>query len=88
MPSTSSWADHPARHSRVGRSKLREVADHPEPFRHDTPARLYIEYLDYVEVCASLAVIMENVPDMLNHGGHNIAGEVCEVLASRDYVCG
>jgi DNA (cytosine-5)-methyltransferase 1 len=31
---------------------------------------------------------MENVPDMLNHGGHNIAGEVCEVLTSRDYVCG
>ena len=74
--------------ARVGRSKLREVADHPEAFRHDTRARLYIEYLDYVEACAPLAVVMENVPDMLNHGGHNIAGEVCEVLASRGYACG
>jgi DNA (cytosine-5)-methyltransferase 1 len=74
--------------ARVGRSKLREVADHPEAFRHDPRARLYIEYLQYVEACAPLAVLMENVPDMLNHGGHNIAEEVCEVLESRGYVCG
>jgi DNA (cytosine-5)-methyltransferase 1 len=64
------------------------VADHPEAFRHDLRARLYIEYLDYVEDCSPLAVLMENVPDMLNHGGHNIAEEVCEVLESRGYVCG
>lgn len=73
--------------ARVGRSKLREIADHPEAFRHDARARLYIDYLDFVEECAPLAVVMENVPDMLNHGGHNIAAEVCEVLSSRDYVC-
>jgi DNA (cytosine-5)-methyltransferase 1 len=30
---------------------------------------------------------MENVPDMLNHGGHNIADEVSEVLTSRGYHC-
>lgn len=73
--------------ARVGRSKLREVADHPEAFRHDSRSRLYIEYLEYVEACAPLAVVMENVPDMLNHGGHNIAGEICDVLASRGYTC-
>lgn len=74
--------------ARVGRSKLREVADHPEAFRHDPRARLYIEYLNYVQACEPLAVLMENVPDMLNHGGHNIAEEVCDVLSSRGYVCG
>jgi len=74
--------------ARVGRSKLREVADHPEAFRHDPRARLYIDYLAYVEACQPLAVVLENVPDMLNHGGHNIAEEICEVLASRGYVCG
>ena len=74
--------------ARVGRSKLREVADHPEAFRHDPRARLYIEYLDYVEACHPLAVVMENVPDILNHGGHNIAEDICEVLGSRGYVCG
>lgn len=74
--------------ARVGRSKLREVSDHPEAFRHDARARLYIEYLNYVQACEPLAVVMENVPDMLNHGGHNIAEEVCDVLSSRGYVCG
>lgn len=73
--------------ARVGRSKLREVAEHPEAFRHDARARLYIEYLRYVEACAPLAVVMENVPDMLNHGGHNLAEEIAEVLAARGYVC-
>ncbi|HEY4150208.1 MAG TPA: DNA cytosine methyltransferase, partial [Chitinophagaceae bacterium] len=72
--------------ARVGRSKLREVAEHPEAFRHDPRAKLYIEYLDYVTDCAPLAVIMENVPDILNHGGHNIAEEICEVLESKGYV--
>lgn len=73
--------------ARVGRSKLREVADHPEAFRHDPRSSLYVHYLNYVEKCAPLAVVLENVPDMLNYAGRNIAHEVCEVLASRDYVC-
>jgi len=73
--------------ARVGRSKLREVAEHPEAFRHDARARLYIEYLEYVDACAPLAVVMENVPDMLNHGGHNLAEEIAEVLETKGYVC-
>lgn len=71
--------------ARVGRSKLREVAEHPEAFRHDPRAKLYIEYLDYVTDCAPLVVLMENVPDILNHGGHNIAEEVSEVLEEKGY---
>ena len=74
--------------ARVGRSKLREVADHPEAFRHDPRARLYIEYIEYVKECAPLAVVIENVPDMLNFGGHNIAHEICEVLSGLGYSCG
>ncbi|QRM56402.1 DNA cytosine methyltransferase [Sinorhizobium sp. BG8] len=73
--------------ARVGRSKLREIAEHPEAFRHDSRARLYIEYLRYVEAFAPLAVVMENVPDMLNHGGHNLAEEIAEVLEAKGYVC-
>jgi len=72
--------------ARVGRSKLREVAEHPEAFRHDPRARLYIEYLAYVDACAPLAVVIENVPDMLNHGGHNIAEEIVEILTAKGYV--
>ena len=74
--------------ARVGRSKLREVADHPEAFRHDPRARLYLDYMKYVEACLPLAVVLENVPDMLNFGTHNLAHEVCEVLVPRGYVCG
>jgi DNA (cytosine-5)-methyltransferase 1 len=72
--------------ARVGRSKLREIAEHPEAFRHDPRARLYIEYLSYVEACAPLAVVIENVPDMLNHGGHNLAAEIGEILSGKGYV--
>ena len=71
----------------VGLSKFREVADLTEAYRHDPRSRLYIDYLNYVESCKPLAVVMENVPDMLNHGGHNIAHEVAEVLLAKGYVC-
>ena len=30
---------------------------------------------------------MENVPDVLNHGGQNIAEETCQVLEDKGYVC-
>ncbi len=74
--------------ARVGRSKLREVANHPEAFRHDPRSKLYINYLSYVDVCHPLALVFENVPDMLNFGGrHNIAEEICEVLSERGYSC-
>lgn len=72
--------------ARVGRPKLREVDEHPQAFRHDPRARLYQEYLHYVEAFKPVAVLMENVPDVLNHGGQNIAEEICEVLESKGYI--
>jgi DNA (cytosine-5)-methyltransferase 1 len=72
--------------ARVGRSKLREIAAHPMAFKHDPRARLYLEYLRYVEAYKPLAILMENVPDVLNHGGQNIAEEICEVLEEKGYV--
>jgi len=74
--------------ARVGRPKLREIEEHPQAFRHDPRARLYQEYLSYVDAFQPLAVLMENVPDVLNHGGQNIAEETCEVLERKGYVCG
>jgi DNA (cytosine-5)-methyltransferase 1 len=73
--------------ARVGRPKLREVDEHAEAFKHDPRAQLYIEYLRYVEAFAPLVVVVENVPDVLNHGGQNIAEEICEVLEQKGYVC-
>lgn len=74
--------------ARVGRPKLREIDNHPRAFLHDPRARLYLEWLHYVDTCQPLAVLMENVPDALNHGGQNIAEETCEVLEGKGYVCG
>jgi DNA (cytosine-5)-methyltransferase 1 len=73
--------------ARVGRPKLREVDEHEEAFKHDPRAQLYIDYLRYVEAFAPIAVLVENVPDALNHGGQNIAQEIAEVLESKGYVC-
>ena len=73
--------------ARVGRPKLREIDAHPQAFLHDPRARLFLEWLHYVEACRPLAVLMENVPDVLNHGGQNIAEETCEVLEDKGYTC-
>ncbi len=73
--------------ARVGRAKLREVADHPEAFRLDARGNLYLRYLAYVRKLQPLALLMENVPDVLNYGGHNIAHEMCEVLSEMGYIC-
>ncbi len=73
--------------ARVGRPKLREVDNHAEAYKHDPRAQLYIDYLQYVEAFAPLAVLVENVPDVLNHGGQNIAEEIADVLESKGYVC-
>jgi len=71
--------------ARVGRPKLREVAEHPEAFRMDARARLYLEYLRYVDAFRPLALVMENVPDVLNHGGQNIAEDIRVFLGSIGY---
>jgi len=67
---------------------LREIEEHPEAFIHDPRAQLYKKYLEYVDAFQPIAVLMENVPDMLNHGGQNIAEETCEVLVPKGYTCG
>ena len=73
--------------ARVGRSKLREIEAHPEAFRHDPRATLYTRYLRYVKSCRPVAILMENVPDVMNFGGHNVPEEICKVLEKLGYVC-
>ena len=74
--------------ARVGRAKLREVAEHPHAFIQDPRSNLYLRYLHFVRELKPVALLMENVPDVLNFGGHNIAEEMCEVLEELGYVCG
>ena len=72
--------------ARVGRAKLREVASHPKAFLRDPRGNLYLRFLNYVKKFQPLALVMENVPDALNYGGHNVAEETCEVLETLGYV--
>lgn len=73
--------------TRVGRAKLREVHAHPEAFRLDPRAKLYIPYLKFVKRLQPIALVMENVPDLMNFGGQNLAEEICDVLEELGYQC-
>ena len=73
--------------ARVGRAKLREIDEHPEAYLQDPRANLYLRFLSYVRQLKPLAILMENVPDLLNYGGHNVAEETCEVLTDFGYRC-
>jgi DNA (cytosine-5)-methyltransferase 1 len=72
-------------YARVGRAKLREIAKHPRAFKIDPRANLYLRYLHYVERLKPLALLMENVPDILNYGGHNVVEEMIEALDDMGY---
>lgn len=72
-------------YARVGRAKLREVAEHPEAFRVDPRGNLYIRYLAYVRAFRPLALLMENVPDIMHYGGHNVVQEMVETLDTYGY---
>ncbi|MYF69111.1 MAG: DNA (cytosine-5-)-methyltransferase [Proteobacteria bacterium] len=73
--------------ARVGRAKLRELDEDPEAFRNDPRAMLYSSYLNYVRSCRPVAILMENVPDVMNFGGLNVAQEICEELEELEYNC-
>lgn len=72
-------------YARVGRAKLREIAEHPRAFKVDPRGNLYLRYLHYVKATQPLALLMENVPDVLNYGGHNVMAEVAEALEDLGY---
>ena len=74
--------------ARIGRSKLRSLAGDEEAFRNDPRARLYKRFLDYVVTTQPAAIVIENVPDILNFGGHNLPEEICETLTELGYETG
>ncbi|SMB82170.1 DNA cytosine methyltransferase [Deinococcus hopiensis] len=70
--------------ARIGRAKLRSVRADGE-FRNDPRAQLYEEYLRYVRRFQPLVIVMENVPDILNYGGRNVAEEIAHDLIGQGY---
>lgn len=73
--------------ARIGRPKLGSLADDPAAYRTDPRAGLYRRFLKYVGCLKPLGVVLENVPDILNHGGHNVPDEISGSLEKWGYVC-
>lgn len=71
--------------ARIGRSKLRSVTGDDEAHVNDPRAKLYQRFLQYVEATQPVAILIENVPDILNHGGRNVPEEICETLEGMGY---
>lgn len=80
--------------ARVGRAKLRSEArrqnarDAEEAFLQDGRADLVWQYLRIVKELRPLVILLENVPDMLNFGGENVAEAVSVVLEDYGYRAG
>lgn len=71
--------------TRVGRAKLREVMAHPEAFKLDERTTLYLHAMKVIEQTKPLAVLLENVPDVLNQGGRSVGDEMAEYLQGLGY---
>lgn len=72
-------------YARVGRAKLREVYEHPQAYKVDPRGNLFLRYLSYVRAIKPLAILMENVPDILHYGHHNVVEEIVEALDGLGY---
>ncbi|MBK6614172.1 DNA cytosine methyltransferase [Ottowia sp.] len=72
--------------ARIGRSKLRSVTGDDDAFKNDPRASLYRRFLEIVDETRPLAIIVENVPDIMNFGGHNVPEEIADGLKARGYV--
>jgi len=78
--------------ARVGRAKLRERARErgeitaESAFVHDGRVSLWKRYVAYIRETRPVAVLMENVPDILNHSGVNVSELVAAELEAEGYV--
>lgn len=74
-------------YSRIGRAKLQALDKEGRPgaFQRDDRGRLYDAYLQYVTALKPLVIFMENVPEILNYGGLNVAEEVARALERKGY---
>ncbi|QEM67410.1 DNA cytosine methyltransferase [Geobacter sp. FeAm09] len=77
--------------ARVGRAKLREQAYRRAEetadfaFLVDGRVSLWRRYVEYVRATRPIALLMENVPDILNHGHINVAELIARSLSDEGY---
>lgn len=74
-------------YSRVGRGKLRSLGED----RHHLNDPRGNLYEDFIRLCLEMnadAVLMENVPEIVNYNKINIAEKICNILITENYSAG
>ena len=74
--------------ARIGRAKLRALANDPQAFLKDPRTDLHTHWLAWVAAFRPLLVLVENVPDMLNLNGRNLAEEIVHELEELGFQSG
>jgi DNA (cytosine-5)-methyltransferase 1 len=72
--------------TRIGRAKLRDIHGEEAHLR-DRRAGLYRRFVHFVEALQPVAVVMENVPDILNFGGRNVGEKISLAFERLGYEC-
>lgn len=72
--------------SRIGRAKLRQIAQDPNAHLTDDRVTLYTHFLAAVEELQPLAFVMENVKDIGNFSRRNVAEEIALEAEGMGYV--
>ena len=73
--------------SRLGRAALWGIAGNKRAHADDPRATLYEYFLAYIKELEPLAFVMENVPEMGNFDGENIAERIAVATRRLGYVC-
>jgi hypothetical protein len=60
-------------------------AQRPDAFKVDPRRNLYLTYLNWVRKLRPLAIVIENVLDILNKDGHNVAAEIVALLERENF---
>lgn len=71
--------------TRVGRAKFAKILGDRASYLQDPRARLWFSYMDYVQYFRPVAVILENVPDIMRYGDTNVGEEIAEALDALGY---
>ncbi len=71
--------------SRVGRGKLKSLADKKRIFFQDDRNQLYRQAINFLKVLRPKVILFENVAGMLHLGGVNMAEVVCDEINAQGY---
>lgn len=71
-------------YARVGRAKLQNI-NGKDAHTKDERAKLHAQYVRFVKALQPVALLMENVPDILQFGGENVAERIAGDLERLGY---